>query len=293
MKPLARFEALALMPPNPPRGYGFRLRQALPRAHLVPSSSRNAQLAALKAMEGAYVVMMPPDVLPKPEFGQVEPDAVLLRAGYRIGWLARNAVTGALAASPGPQLWQRRDLIAFIGEEMPKAGLPPSATMPLCQCDWAFNYASRPAFLAGFDHVLALLKQGAPRVALTIAASYGSDQPYADWWHLGALVAMLGSQNADQELGREKFALAGGRKMQDRLHDLTRRANAALGLEIVRLSRQNAAFFRQNRFAIADLGHYHALAEIYAPLGAAGAISAENWREAARWAWGRSASSAG
>ncbi|MEX0969841.1 MAG: hypothetical protein WD046_05275 [Paracoccaceae bacterium] len=289
MKPLARFEALALMPRNQPRGLGLRIRQALPRAVLVPSSNRIAQLAALNAMEGNYVVIMPPDILPKADFGQVEPDALLLQAGYRIGWLARNAVTGALGASPCPQVWQRCDLIAYYNESLPDQGLPPCATMPLCHNTWAFNYASRPAFLAGFDHALGLMAQDDNKTALTVAASYGGDQPYADWWHLGALNAMVGAYQAMLEYEREKVAMAAGRKMQDRLVDLSRRANAALGLDIVRISRQNAAFFRQDRFAIAGLGYYRDLADIYAPLGAAGAVSAENWREAARWAWGSAA----
>lgn len=288
MKPLARFDALALIPRDQPRGFTLRMRQALPRVRLVPSANRVAQIAALAEMEGAYVVVLKPDVLPKAEFGLVEPDAVLLQAGYRIGWLVRNAVTGALSAAPGPELWLRRDLIAHYEGSLPETELPARATMPVCQCDWAFNYASRPAFQAGFGHALGLMAQPDAANPLTVAASYGGDRPYADWWQLGALNAMAGAGSDDLEYMREKKAMAAGRKMQDRLHDLTRRANTALGLKIARVSRRNAAFFRQNRFGIADIGYFRDLAEIYAPLGAAGAVSAQHWAEAARWAWGNS-----
>jgi len=289
MKTLADFDGIALTAPEQPRGFKLRIHNALPKAVLVAAKDRTAQLAALDEMTGAYVLLMPADVLPREDMTRISPDPVLLEAGYRLDWLAQNKVTGQLDATPGPQLWLRAELRKSWMDE--KKGNSKAIVMPNIVADWAFNYASRPAFTAGFGYASHLLLHPDTHIKMMVAASFGGDQTYADWWHLGFMISLTGSNDALFEYAQEKAGMTAGLKMQERLHDLTRQINAALGLGISRIEKTNAAFFRTQRFSKPDASIYCDLIAAYAPLGKAGRAAADHWREAARWIWGFEANS--
>lgn len=292
MKPLAAYDCIALTPIAQPRGAQLRIRNALPKAAIIASSDRSAQRAALDNMQGAYVLLLPADILPNAAFASVEPDPILLDAGFGQGWLARNVVTGQCDAAPGPELWLREALIAAWSDEPPPP--PKRAIMPDVLADWVFNYASRPAFTGGFYYAKHLLEQRNNGPKIMAAASFGSDMDYGDWWQLGLLNSLTGTTDPVLEQAREKAAMADGVRMQERLRDLRAQLNASLGLEMTAIDKRNAAFFRAHHFAKPDVAFYADLANIYAGLGKAGAQAAANLREAARWIWGAEAvSSAG
>lgn len=288
MKPLADYDAIALIPAAQPRSYSLRIHTSLPKARLVDAGDKPAQIAALRAMQGAYVLWLPEDFLPGSTLPARQPDPLLLEAGYRIGWMAKNPITGQCDGFMGPELLPRDMLLdAWEAGVMPES---PRATMPEALGEWAFNYGSRPAFYAAFSYANWLEEQKATGAAhdkdITIAATFGGDEAYADWWHLGLMVRLAGGKVASDSYAREKAVMAAGAKMQDRLQDLRRKLNATRGLALQHISRENAAFFRAHRTNPARPAAYAALADAYQPLGKAGKKTAANWREAARWVWG-------
>jgi hypothetical protein len=284
MKPLATFDCLALLPDPEPRGTSLRIHNALPKARLVLASDRDAQRTALEAMDGAYVLVLQPNVLPNSQLASTIPDPVLVTEDYTVTWLARNLVTGHCEGFAGPTLYLRETLIADY--ERKAASPVKHAIMPYTVADWAFNYASRPAFSAAFDYAKQLLTLPNSAKEMTIAASFGSDMPYADWWHLGFLCGLSDATEAVLSYEQEKRAMGRGAKMQDLLKDLRRKSNAEIGLISDRISTENAAFFRRNRVIKPDPAVYAELAATYDKLGKAGQAMAAQWREASRWIWG-------
>lgn len=287
MKPLREFDCLSLTPLAATAISKVRLRRSFPQAMCAASLDVEAQLEALYSMTGTYVLYLPAYVLPTHGLGSITPDALLLNAGYRVGWLARNVVTSQLVDQPAPELWLRSDLVAVLEVDGHK---PELATIPLHQADWAFNTSSGAAFTAAFAYVSALNDSGltpehkAQKAA--VAASFGSEAPFADWWHLGVLSALLGATDRIFAYEKEKTINDNEADMQGRLADLARQAKQELGLNLYTISPKNSGFFRQNQFLKPERSAYEAIALHYDNLGNSGAKTAQKYRDAASWVWG-------
>ena len=289
MKKLAEFDCLALMPLGETGVATIRIARVFPRAAHVSAYDTQAQIDALSEMTGAYVLLLPAYVLPQQSLGEVRPDPVLLNAGYRLGWMARNAVTAELVSFPSPQLWLRTALVAHLTAEC-EGPIPDAAILPMCQADWVFNTSSGAAFTAGFEYILTLKQQDIDEESRntheTVAASFGSDAPYADWWQLGVFAAILGKTDRRAAYRHEKSRCDNDGDVPQRLEDLARKMRIERGLNTRRLSAKNSRFFKQNRFLRADKPSFEAIATQYETLGAAGKVKAQKYRAASTWIWG-------
>lgn len=289
MKKLREFDCLSLTPPAASAVAKIRIGRVFPHAVHVIATDFEAQMAALSSMTGAYVLLLPAYVLPRHALSSIAPDPVLLNAGYRIGWMVKNAITSELSATPAPELWLRSDLLAHLETER-EGEKPKIATLPDHQADWVFNTSSGAAFTAGFDHVFKLKNSALNEVEktrkLVVAATFGSDASFSDWWHLGVLTALLGAPQSIAAYQKEKSINEREADMQSRLGDLARQARLELGLGIHILSRKNSVFFRQNRFLKPEREAFDAIAAQYEKLGKSGALKAQKYRDAASWVWG-------
>lgn len=287
MKKIGGFDCMCLRQKDDPAAVDIRLASVFPQAWHCDAADQSAQEAALAAMHGAYVLLLPAHVLPFHALAAQVPDPLLLSAGYRIGWLAKNVVTAELASTPGPVLWPRAALLNSL-QGKDKAARPALAVMPECQADWAFNTSSGAAFNAGFEHISALGQADTPQAnqRRMVAASFGCEARFADWWHLGVFAALPGADNRNSAYKKEQRLLAEIGDMTSRLQDLTRWAQCEFGLNVQRLSPQKSAFFKKNRFKKAPRDVFDSLAALYEGLGNAGRQKAEKYRAAATWIWG-------
>ena len=289
MKYLKEFDCLSLTPLGDSDVARIRVGRVFPNAFHVSVADLEAQIAALSEMKGAYVLLLPPYILPSHALANAIPDPILLAAEYRIGWMSKNAVTSELVSTPSPELWLRSDLISHIESEWEETK-PAIAIIPEYRADWVFNTSSGAAFTAGFQHFASLqssaLSEEDRNKKLVVAAAFGSDAPFADWWHLGILTSLLGATERAAAYEKEKVINDREADMQCRLADLVRQVQLESGLSIQILSRRNSVFFRQNRFLQPERAAYESVASQYDELGKAGAEKAQKYRTAATWVWG-------
>ena len=294
MKPLVDFDCLQLVPRGAPDDVAMRIKAVFPLAIQARASKIEEILVAAGRLEGAYVLVLPDFITPRPSLSMVRPDPILLDAGYRLGWMSRNAVTGEIVAYPGPELWRRSAYIAkleniLLGRTKDKANSNKLAVMPDCQADWAHNTSSGAAFNAGMAHVKRLRAARLPKKdlnrQLTIAATIGQDAQYCDWWQLGVMCTILGAENQHQTFYREKELTAEPGDMLRRINDLLRHLRLEAGLDVHFMSEKNSRFFKKSKFLMPPRNTFEDLAEIYADLGAAGLVYQKRYVEASEWIW--------
>ncbi len=291
MKTLAEFDCIALQPRGADKASAEDLRAVFPHAKLAMASKYDQQIKVLNTMEGAFVLVLPVFVIPKIGLANVQPDAILLDAEYRLAWMSRNAVTGEITAKPGPELWRRGVLLeALSPEKLNKKTTDRVALMPDCLADWRFNTSSGAAFNAGMAYVTSLQYSGLTCKAidqkLLISATIGQDTKYCDWWQLGIMRAILGDTDSHFAYLKEKDLTAEKGAMRQRLEDLYRELRLEHGLDARFISSQKSRFFKQNKFLMPQRSVFETLAVQYQTLGKAGKILSQRNREAADWIWG-------
>ncbi|MBL4806446.1 MAG: hypothetical protein JKY31_04065 [Rhodobacteraceae bacterium] len=290
MKRLSQFDCICYLSPGAPASHRDDILKLFPNAVILESNQNGPMIEAIKPMTGAYLLVLPPFVIPQSALAISRPDPLLLEAGYRISWMVRNVVTGEILSEPAPELWRRQDVLDQLLADSEGVVLqkPPLAVMPECQADWVFNTSSGAAFSAGFEHVKRLLNDAPSdlNTRLSVAASLGRDTLFCDWWHLGVLNAALGETDRNGSFHREKKLTAEKGTMPQRLGDLSRKARLQQGINVQNIGAKNSRFFKKNKFLMPPASVYSALAAQYKPLGFAGEKYSKQYLEAAGWIWG-------
>ncbi len=218
------------------------LAASLPCQDVAPDPAALAQAA--QAASTSYVVLVLPDILPRPMAAALSPEPALLATGRALLWPAENRLTGEAASTCGlwvvPARLLSRHAEAFLGSGVP-ATAPPALVVPRIVADWECGRSGAAAFRAAFDSMGA-----AEETAAALSAGLGADRPHGAWWGIGACRGLLGG-DACTAWEEERSGPADPAALRQRWSELARQVRVTRGLPVYPMEADTAAALRRMR----------------------------------------------